>query len=139
MDKKKNVKILTMSLLMIGIFISGSMWDVLNVFGEEPGTKEDPIVSKSYVDENIKYRPVKLEAGQRFVGSEGTEVIIRSGETKAVVSGENGIPDITVGKDVKNNEKIELNHLVVIPRSDGRGFLAETLVWILVRGNYEIM
>lgn len=148
-----------------------------------PGSIDDPIVSKSYVDEQIaKLRleltgkvsaPVsspapaptpeptpapapapnppgtgsggaqtlvveELQAGQTLIGGAGTEIIVRTGKAVVVTNsyGE-GIPDVTGGKDLKGN--VPLNHLLLVPRSDGRGVrVTEGPCFIMVRGEYMI-
>jgi len=104
-----------------------------------PGSSEDPVVSKSYVDERMAFKPVELAEGQKLIGAGGTEVILRSGEAAAIDNGENGVPDLTVGADLMTGERVGLNHLLLIPRGDGRGITALTEVWVMVRGEYEIL
>ncbi len=127
-----------LSILMIAIFVAGSVFGINKAFATEPGTKDDPIVTKSYVDDKLMYKPVKMEEGQTIIGGEGAEIILRAGEGTAIASGINGIADLTLGQDIKNGNKIKQNHLLIVPRADGRGFKADTLCWILVRGDYEL-
>ena len=70
---------------------------------------------------------------------EGTELILRSGEATAVgnIDGD-GVSDVTLGVDLKMGEKINRNHLLIVPRKDGRGIVAKTDSWIMVKGKYEI-
>lgn len=120
----------------------------------EPGSESDPIVTKSYVDKilmNIKQyvdsktgnsgslEVVYLEKGERIIGDKGTEIILRSGQAAVVDSISGGISDLTTGKDLKKGEKAPQNHLLLIPREDGRGLAAETNVVLMVRGNYTII
>jgi hypothetical protein len=46
--------------------------------------------------------------------------------------------DVTSGRDLTSNERVAANHLLLVPRNDGRGILAEGKVWALVRGVYTI-
>jgi uncharacterized protein YlxW (UPF0749 family) len=97
--------------------------NVVQAVTAEPGTDEDPVVAKSYVDaevdylkneirelnkavrrltekleqqENSKYDVVELRAGERLIAGESTEIIVRSGQATAI-SGKNGdgLSDIT--------------------------------------------
>lgn len=133
----------------------------------EPGTKDDPLVSlsylqskidelKEYVDRRISeikedkpqetasFEVVELLAGQSIIGGKGTEIILRGGTEKGVgkaivvASGNDGLSDITEGKDLKNGQEVPLNHLLIVPRDDGRGVYAVTDSVYLVKGDYEI-
>ena len=116
---------------------------------DTPGSEDDPVVTKSYVDNQIaqlmssgvasdSYKAVRLTAGQKLIGNEGTEVILRSGEATAIDNGANGVSDVTGAKDLMTGQSVAQNHLLLIPRSDGRGIRAITEIWVLVRGSYSI-
>lgn len=103
-----------------------------------PGSSEDPVVTKSYVDVKVSYSPVKMEIGQVLIGDEGTEIILRSGEATAIDNGVNGVSDITAGKDLMSGNQVVSNHLLLIPRKDGRGIQVSTEAWVMVRGSYTV-
>lgn len=112
-----------------------------------PGSEGDPVITKSYVDSQIAqlktgsgstYQAVQLTAGQRLLGDEGTELILRSGEATIIANGENGVSDVTEGMDLMTGHQVAQNHFLLIPRSDGRGISATTEVWIMIRGTYSI-
>jgi hypothetical protein len=148
------------------------------------GTEDDPLVSKSYVDNKIEqvltlingngtttsastavdkdaivaevleqinsgdltggsvavdgYAPVSVAVGQTIYGGEGTELILRAGKGKVVISGEDGIADITTGNELKSGSTITKNHLLIVPRADNRGVKVSEAAWFLVKGTYEI-
>ncbi len=130
----------------------------------EPGSEQDPLVTLSYVEkkiEQLKYYVdtelgkkntgsdkvgtwivVEVPAGNSLICKDGTEIILRSGEARAiaiVVNGiMNGLTDITAGKDLAMEESIKANHLLIVPRDDGRGARALTNSFFLVKGDYEI-
>ena len=118
-----------------------------------PGSTEDPVVTKSYVDSKLAelesklggttgstnaYAPLQIMQGKTLLGGEGTEIIFRSGEATAIDNGQNGISDITGAKDLVTGESLTLNHLIVIPKEDGRGIKASTDIWVLIKGKYTI-
>lgn len=124
-----------------------------------PGEEDDPLVTlslvnakieeiKSYVDQKIadggsqgaqsNYTPLYIKKGKKLIGCEGTEVILRSGEATAIDNGENGISDLTGAADLRTGDRVELNHLILIPREDGRGIAAKTEIWVMVKGGYAI-
>lgn len=128
---KKILSIVLILVLVLGIgVVSGAV--------STPGSETDPVVTKSYVDSKVSYLPVKLEAGQKLIGDEGTEVILRSGEATAIDNGANGVSDITEGKDLMTGNIVTANHLLLIPRKDGRGIMVSTEAWVMIRGNYTV-
>ena len=104
----------------------------------EPGSSNDPLVSKSYVDSKVSYTPIEVKMGQKLIGKEGTEIILRSGIATAIDNGANGVSDITGGTDLMTGANVGLNHLLLIPRDDGRGITAVTDIWVMIRGEYTI-
>lgn len=132
---KKNLYIGIVCVLLT-VMGASAVW--ANNGSGSPGSEGDPIVSKSYVDARASYKPVSLTTGQKFIGGEGCEVILRSGEANIIAGGENGVADLTQGVDLKGGAPITLNHMLLIPRHDGRGLVATTDIWVMVRGSYTI-
>ena len=167
------------------------------VLGEafDPGSQNDPLVSKSYVDRRINeilsivqgkpttsnpdislnneelleqvdlliqfrlkesgitsnqesdtvtevqehtYEVVEAKKGQKIIGEQGTEIILRSGKAVAIASELGGLQDITAGSDVRQGKSIPQYHLILIPRADGRGFEMTADGWLMIRGKYEV-
>ena len=104
----------------------------------DPGTAEDPLVAKSYVDQLVRLQVVELEAGQVLRAEAGTEIVLRSGQATAITTPQGGISDLTAGRDVQNGEAVSANHLLLVPRSDGRGLKALTNVVVLIRGGVTV-
>jgi hypothetical protein len=123
------------------------------------GSETDPLISLSYLEQRIsevkkyvddkvsgsnnsnpnKLEVIELNSGQKIIGREGTEFILRSGKAIAQVSDLGGISDVTEGVDLKEGENIPRNHQLIIPRDDGRGLvIIEDSTFILVRGEYII-
>ncbi len=130
----------------------------------DPGSSGDPVVTKSYVDaqiaalkESLKaetgtnpgttapsadasdvFTAVEVKAGQLLIGAGGTELVLRSGSATAIDNGKDGVSDLTGAKDLKGGVQVEKNHLLLVPRDDGRGIAAQTDIWIMVKGAYTI-
>lgn len=127
----------------------------------EPGSESDPIVSLSYlnikldeirdyIDEKEEETPeenqdgdnlvvVELQNGQILEGSAGTEIIKRSGKAIAIATELGGLSDVTSGVDIVDGGVVPDNHLLIIPRSDGRGiFVTKDKTFVMVRGAYNI-
>ncbi|WP_026476650.1 hypothetical protein [Alkaliphilus transvaalensis] len=153
---KKNKKVLFSLLILCGTLIVGQL---VYAAGKEPGSTDDPLVTvsfveqkinqiKAYVDDQIRTAPstggattlevVNVGAGQTLVAGQGTEMILRSGRATAVASPGGGLSDVTAGRDITTGEVIPQNHLLIIPRADGRGAKAETATIFMVRGSYRI-
>ena len=73
-----------------------------------------------------------------LVGNGGAEIILRGGKGRAITSPLGGLADVTQGRDVGSGEVIAANHLLLVPRSDGRGVKAVTDLILLIRGRYWI-
>jgi len=159
---------LMLSVLMLGIGVTvGSMTTSLRADsmtnGNQPGSVNDPLVSKSYVDEKVaeivrtelgkqqgngggsgsssrSLVVIELNPGETLYAGEGTEMIVRNGKAVSVSSNSNGIPDLTDGADLKAGAVIPNNHLLLFPRDDGRGVRPhqdqKKTVFVMVRGSY---
>ncbi|MBU5440962.1 hypothetical protein [Paenibacillus sp. MSJ-34] len=143
--------------------------------GGSPGSADDPVVTKSYVDQQIQkalngglpvsnngnegqgsesgqtgdagqsaskeLQIVDVKVGEKLIAKAGTEFIVRAGKAVVHSPDENGISDLTDGKDIKNGQAVTNNHLLLFPR-DGRGVMPDpgqkNGLTVMVRGNYEI-
>ena len=123
---------------------------VLAAAGLEPGGEDDPVVTKSYVDNALTkvsgnaFDVLFIEKGKTLLGHAGCEMILRAGEatTLSYVSPEgieNGLQDITDGIDLTGGVNVPINHLIIIPRTDTRGFMTTTDVYVMVKGGYDII
>lgn len=81
---------------------------------------------------------VELKDGQTLICNAGTEIILRGGNATAIASDLGGLSDTTAGEDIQMNQKIPNNHLLIVPRSDGRGVLVPKYAIFMVRGSYEV-
>ncbi len=81
-----------------------------------------------------------MAPGQQFEGMAGTEFIIRAGKAVLVDPPGSGVPDITAGTNVRAGSTLALNHQLIIPRADGRGFisLGDKNVIVMYRGEAVI-
>ncbi|MEA4816524.1 MAG: hypothetical protein VB120_06675 [Lachnospiraceae bacterium] len=104
---------------------------------------EDEIVNEVLSKVNsasaAQYVPVSASAGSIVIGGEGTEIILRSGAGIGYVIGSDGMVDATTGADVKNGTGIEKNHMLIVPRNDGRGVKVTSDAWFIIKGTYNIL
>ncbi|MBE1447325.1 hypothetical protein [Paenibacillus sp. OAS669] len=188
---KIRTKIIISTLMLWAATIVGANADGTNT-SVQPGSVDDPVITKSYLEQNIKQKitdeltkqsiteekvrqiisselgkgqadgnsggtsnnasdttgssggssleVIKLEQGQILYGSAGTEIIVRTGKTIAV-SKDDGIADVTSGKDIVAGSAVENNHLLIIPR-EGRGIKPDPKqkqeVYVMIRGDYKL-
>ena len=83
------------------------------------------------------YQVIKVDPGIRVLASDTGEVILRSG-TARVIGNEHGegLSDLTSGREIKDGEYVEKDHLILISRGDGRGIVTETVCYIIYKGLY---
>lgn len=158
---KNNIKKIGIGIVTVSILFG------TNLVFSEPGTITDPLVTLSYVEEKIeevkdyideklskvnssvdnssesnKWVVVEVPTGKSLIAKDGTEIILRSGNARAiavVVNGiMNGLTNVTEGRDLAMEETITANHLLIVPRDDGRGIRALSHCFVLVKGDYEI-
>jgi hypothetical protein len=129
-----------------------------------PGSVDDPIVTKGYVDsavaklvqqeleklgsgsgdggESSKLEVVTVPWGSKLVVDDGGELIVRTGKAIAYSTDANGLSDLTEGVDVKPGKAVGNNHLILNPRGD-RGVEADPKqskgLIVLVRGAYKLV
>ncbi|MCT4598512.1 MAG: hypothetical protein N4A50_11615 [Vallitalea sp.] len=191
--RRKGYLIIISCLLLV---IICQLYTSANANSVNPGTIGDPIVTKSYVDEQMeilkniisqqqsntqtnnnvnneikdvdmasiyayidayiqssltgvneeskststqKFEILNLDVGAKLICSESTEVILRSGTATAIANEAGiGISDLTGGKDLGMGVAIPKNHLLLIPRNDGRGILIKEKAWIMVKGEHTV-
>ncbi|OMF81768.1 hypothetical protein [Paenibacillus glucanolyticus] len=134
--------------------------------GTTPGTTDDPVVTKSYVDQQIQQalnggsgentnptnptqpsqgadevKNVALKPGKILIADAGTEFIVRSGNAVIYTEVSSGVADLTDGKDLLNGQAAPKNHLLSFPR-EGRGIQVKegqtSNLIVMVRGGYTI-
>lgn len=136
-NKKLKLGLLVFVLVIIGTIM------IVQASSSEPGSEGDPLITKSYFDRYNKLQVVEMKPGQEMILESGSEFIIRSGKAVVISTQDGGLPDLTAGKDLANGQLIPHNHLILVPRDDGRGFKivpeqVPSTGWILVRGSYTV-
>lgn len=102
------------------------------------GQNQSDGVDKAYVDSKLAFQVVNLSAGSRIIGEAGTELVLRGGKAIAIAGPLGGLLDATGGTDVPQGESVKPNHLLAVPRADGRGLYATQDAVLMVKGNYTI-
>lgn len=161
---RNKLKVLSMALLTAVTIVTTIGW-VQSSYADgttTPGSTNDPIVTKSYVDSVVaqlvqqqleqqtpnagspsssKLEVVTVPFGQKIIVADGGELIVRSGKAIAYSTDANGLSDMTDGLDIKPGKPIGNNHLILFPRG-GRGVEADPKqtkgLIVLVRGEYQL-
>lgn len=154
-DKKstKIAYVFMLSLIFIFLFVQ------LVTAAGEPGSTDDPVVTKSYVDSMVQdlrnqintlknqtpasgseaFETISISAGQYLYTGSGTEIVVRSGFAKALLGTTGaGLSDVTSAADLSNGVIVPKNHLLISARDDNRGIYATTQCYVLVRGTYRV-
>lgn len=153
----------TTTIIVLVIVIGGLGWyqSVEADSSSSPGNVDDPIVTKSYVDQSVaklvkeeleklgsggssssaKLEVVTVPWGSKVIVEDGGELIVRSGKAIAYSTDANGLSDMTDGLDIAPGKPVAANHLILFPRG-GRGVEADPKqakgLIVLVRGAYQL-
>jgi len=127
------------ALVLVAVLVASALgYSAFAGTGDEPGGSNDPLVTQSYVDQYVQWKVVELKTGQVLQGRAGAEFIQRRGQAVVVDPTGNGVPDVTAGADIFAGDPVPVNHLLVIPRDDGRGIRAKSPVVIMYRGGVTV-
>lgn len=105
---------------------------------EDMKTKLENTNSENVQDISLAFNTELLKAGETLELKSGTEVIVRTGKTLAIEGQDGGLPDVTGGSNLSEGDLVPNNHLLIIPKDDGRGVYAERDSWVMIRGDYNI-
>ena len=113
--------------------VSGNVLEVLELYADSTLLNN---AGKSIVSEGQS----KVLVGTRIIADAGTEIILRysNGSTTAIASYLGGLSDVTGGYDIQHGKDIPANHLLIIPRSDGRGVTITNNSIFMIRGSYKV-
>lgn len=126
-----------------GLFKAGM---TVGAAGEaKPGSVNDPLITKSYLDSyisnldvsndvNAGYTKVVLSKGKTIVGYEGTEILLYSGSANAYAKSAE-LVNITMGESVKDGMTLGKYCVYLCPDNDA-GMTAQSDVVVFVKGRY---
>lgn len=124
------------SLLAAGMYVGAQGADAATT---DPGTAADPLVSKSYVDQFTSFRVIQVAKGQKVIAEAGAELVLRSGTATIQAQGASGgVADLTGAVDLAHGKPVPANHLLMVPRTDGRGLTATSDLFLMVKGIVSI-
>ena len=146
MSKVKKIFIILVIVIAgsLGIFKAGVMVGAANE--PKPGSVNDPLITKSYLESYISslglsgnassagYTKVVLKKGSTLIGSEGTEIMLYSGSANAYVKGEQ-LVNLTIGEAYDNGMTLGKFCVYMCPDKSS-GIVAMSDVVVFVKGNY---
>ena len=135
---------------MIERAISGKDFERTESDTEETDTEETETETESESEtveeptEEVKgfeYEVLHLKENTLLLSKTPCEIILRSGQAAAYLGGnDNGLADLTDGGELLEGAPLVSNHLLMIPRGDGRGVrITSSEAYIMVRGGYRIV
>ena len=138
------------------LVVSTATFSVFYAVASTPATENDPLITKSYIDNIVvpqiyayidansgatsEFKVITVGAGKTLYGGEGSQFILRMGTGKIVGSVRGGFADVTAGFDLTHGADIPANHLLICPYQDGRGLKINQTndALIMVKGSYTI-
>ncbi len=153
----------TLLFTLIGVILVG----VLAFAATTPGSDGDPLVSLSYVEKRLTGLKSELVAlieaskssgaatgasapakvfevyeypkGTKIIFGKSAEFILRIGSARVLDPLGNRIPDLTSGVDILVSEQVPRNHLMLVPQTDGRGFIVEDDIVVMIKGDFTVV
>lgn len=86
------------------------------------------------------YEIVQVEKGTKVLAGGSCDIMLRSGTAVAIAPlATQGLSDYTTGTEILDGQNITINHMMLIPRGDGRGILITSdIAYIMIRGAYAL-
>jgi hypothetical protein len=100
--------------------------------------KVDGLISGGAGGSSAALEVVEIYPGEILIAGAGTELILRGGRAFVIGSELGGIANVTAGRDFASGSEFVANHLMIVPRDDGRGAYTNDYAIFMVRGKYEI-
>ena len=85
-----------------------------------------------------EFKLIQVKNGDVITLGEGSQFILRAGLAKAIAGAGGGLSDLTEGKDLGTDKDITSNHLLLVPKEDGRGVKILYDSWVMIKGSYQI-
>ena len=89
-------------------------------------------------DAAARFVVIEVKKGSTLLFGESTEFILRAGSAVITDKTTNGISDLTDGDTKYHDMEVLKDHHMLNPRNDGRGILAKTDLFVLVKGDHKI-
>ncbi|MBO5351722.1 MAG: hypothetical protein J6J42_08100 [Lachnospiraceae bacterium] len=137
MEKKANKRFWMAGAVVLGgslLFCSGM---TVGAATSEPGSAGDPLITRSYLEEQLKgatggYECITMKKGDTLEVAQGAQLIVYTGS--ATVTG--NLIDLTSGSLANAGTKVQKYHSYLAP-ADGSGFTAAATCVIFLSGEKQ--
>lgn len=106
---------------------------------DDNSTDSSDSSDNSDVNANQSLQIIEINKEEKIIAKNGTELILRGGKAYIIGSEMGGLSDVTSGKDLASGYEVPANHLLIVPRDDGRGVYTKDHAIFMVRGEFEIV
>lgn len=89
-------------------------------------------------DPPYQFNVYEIKSGERVFMGAGAEMVIRTGKALAIKGELGGVVDLIDGVDMDAGSNVQLNHLLVASRDDGRGVRFSADSFVLIKGSFQI-
>jgi hypothetical protein len=104
-----------------------------------PQDPDAPTPPPEITDRELEFTTINVSYNQVLTLENGAEAILRNGTAIIVADGNVGLVDMTAGRDIRAGESVPRNHLLIAPRTDGRGLrFTAASSWVMVRGGFSL-
>lgn len=158
--KKKKLRIWICAVIAVALIAGASVYAATTY-----GTKDDPLVTKSYLDDTLTpelmaqfktqlnsalaaqqsgstaegtFEVVTLSKGQTLTGKVGCEILLRIGTAAVAASSSPGLVDTTSGGTLDSGGALTANHLYMVSIAGNGVKATAAAVKVLVSGSYTI-
>ncbi len=101
---------------------------------QSPGSTSDPLVSRSYVEQNLSFRSVELKENTNFKAQLGNQLIVLDGRVRYVSRRGRNLLDLTIGRLLRAGNFLSSNHLYIITSDEDFELQVKKDATILVLG-----
>ena len=145
MSRNKKICIIVVILLICGAGLFKAGMTVGAAGNAEPGSVNDPLITKSYLDSYISnlgisadaqagYTKVVVQKGKTIIGHAGTEILLYSGSANAYAKSAE-LVNVTMGEAVSDGLSLGKYCIYLCPDSES-GITATSNVVVFVKGSY---
>lgn len=133
-NKKMLITLLLMAVLIFGAGL------IVGAVTADPGSNEDPLITKSYLDTRIEefnkdtgYQKITVSKGRSLVCATGAQLIVVSGNVKANAA----LIDTTKGKKTAKSKNLTKNHSLLVTK-DNTSVKSSGSSVVYVLGQYKL-
>lgn len=104
------------------------------------GVVTSSVQTPTVASPEAEYTVVQVNAGTTVLAASPCDIMLRAGTAVAVSPhAAQGLSDYTDGAELLDGQPLTVNHMILIPRDDGRGIrITSDTAYIIIRGRYTL-